>query len=48
MMAKPTPMIKIKGKRCPNCKGLKVLIDRFDHSKSNFCPVCKGKGKVNE
>lgn len=31
---------------CPTCNGVKILIDRFDHSKSYTCVHCRGKGKV--
>lgn len=32
--------------RCPFCKGIKVIIDRFDHSKSYICKTCEGGGRV--
>lgn len=34
--------------RCPECQGMKVLIDRFDHGKSVTCAVCKGKGRIRK
>lgn len=38
---KKTPKI-----RCPHCKGLRVMIDRFEHGHFGLCPVCAGKGTV--
>jgi hypothetical protein len=32
--------------RCPWCAGLRVLIDRFNHMRSDDCPLCRGRGKV--
>ena len=34
--------------RCPKCAGVRVLIDKFDHSKFMLCPVCWGRGKLLE
>lgn len=39
-------MKKMTKIRCPHCKGLRVLIDRFEHSFFSVCPVCAGKGTV--
>ncbi len=39
--------IKISGTtRCPECGGVGVVIDRFDHSKFMACHVCKRRYKV--
>jgi hypothetical protein len=32
---------------CPCCNGVRVLINRLDHSRFYDCPLCKGSGKYN-
>ena len=39
--------VKIAGTaRCPECDCLRVVIDRFDHSKFMVCKVCNMRYKV--
>lgn len=32
--------------RCPSCKGVRVIISRFNHKRHSDCSLCKGKGKI--
>lgn len=36
-----------KGRRCPYCQGVGVIIARFGHKTCYDCPLCKGKGKID-
>ena len=38
--------LRFKDNRCSYCRGIGVLIDRFDHSRFYDCPACEGKKKI--
>jgi len=32
--------------RCPLCRGITPIINRFNHNRFHDCPLCKGKGRI--
>lgn len=31
---------------CPRCKGIRVVIDQFNHNVFHVCRLCDGQGKI--